>query len=70
VYLHAAIGVVAHPAGDPENVRFPFHEPAEADTLHASGYHVTTGFEGSHEKKQLVTSNWQLANTNHTAASQ
>jgi hypothetical protein len=35
-HFDCAIGVVAHPTGDAENVCLPLHEPAEADTLDAA----------------------------------
>ncbi len=34
--FHAAVGIVAHPAGDAEDMRLAFHEPAKADALHPS----------------------------------
>ena len=32
----AAIGVIAHPSGDAEDMRLALHEPAKADALHSS----------------------------------
>ncbi len=35
-HFHAAVGVVAHPAGDAQDVRLALHEPAKAHALHPS----------------------------------
>jgi hypothetical protein len=35
-YLHPAIGVIAHPPGDPQDVCLTLDKPAETYTLHAS----------------------------------
>src|SRR5712691_11042994 len=50
--FNASIGVVTHPAGDAENMRLAFHEPAKAHTLYPSANEETAGlrglFSGSH----------------------
>ncbi len=37
-HFDAAIGVVAHPAGDTEDVRLALHKPAKSYTLDASAH--------------------------------
>src|SRR5271165_3196393 len=67
VNLHAAIGVVAYPAGDQKNVRFPFHEPAEAHSLHASANHKAASlnrfFSGGHAPKNVILSGESTSRT-------
>ena len=41
--FHAAIMIIANPAGDPEDVRLPFHKPAKANTLNASANDEAAG---------------------------
>jgi len=36
--FHCTVWIVANPSGDAKNVSFPFYEPAEANTLHASAH--------------------------------
>ena len=38
-----AIGVVAHPTSDSQDMRLPLDEPAKADTLYAAAYEETAG---------------------------
>ena len=38
--LHAAVGIIAHPSGDAQDVRLALDEPAEADALDASAHDV------------------------------
>jgi len=42
--LNAAISVVAHPAGDTEDVSLTLDKPAETHTLHASANYEAAGF--------------------------
>jgi hypothetical protein len=53
--FNVAVFAVAHPSGHAELRCLALHEPAEADTLHASGYNIATSFEGSHEKKRATS---------------
>ena len=41
--FHAAVGIVAHPSGDAQDVRLALHEPAEADALHPSAHDEAAG---------------------------
>jgi len=43
-HFHAAVVIVAHPSGNSEDVRLALHEPAEADSLHASANQKTASF--------------------------
>jgi len=51
--FHAAIMIVAHPPGDAQDVRLPFHKPAKSYTLDASAHQkpasLSNGlFRGTH----------------------
>src|ERR1035441_8452476 len=48
-HFNVTVFAVAYPAGDADLRRFPFHEPAEADALDASGDDVAAGLQVSHE---------------------
>jgi len=41
-HFHGAVGIVAHPSRDAENVRFTFDEPAKTDALHTPADQETT----------------------------
>jgi hypothetical protein len=56
--FHAAVGIVAHPPSDSENVSFPLHKPAEAYPLHTSPHNEPASFNwlfcGSHRLKNII----------------
>ena len=44
-HFHAAVGIIAHPSGNAENVRLAFHKPAKTNALHASANQKAAGSE-------------------------
>src|ERR1700719_370328 len=43
-HFDAAIGIVAHPSGNLQDMGFAFHEPAEASALDAPAHEKATSF--------------------------
>ncbi len=52
-HFNVTIFAVAYPSGDADLRRFPFHEPAEADALDASGDDVAAGLQVSHQQEAI-----------------
>jgi hypothetical protein len=44
-HFDAAVTIIPHPAGDPENVRLTLDKPAKANTLHPSANHEAAGLD-------------------------
>jgi hypothetical protein len=57
-YFHAAVGIVAHPPRNAQDVSFALYKPAKTHSLHTSPHHEAASlnciFCGSHAKKLLI----------------
>jgi hypothetical protein len=57
-YLHPAIGIIAHPTGDPQDVRLALDKPAETYTLDASPHYKAASlnwfFAGGHLSEMKI----------------
>src|ERR1019366_1590647 len=52
-HFNLTIFAIAYPSGDADLRRFPFHEPAEADALDASGDNIAAGLQGSPQPEAI-----------------